>query len=187
MINPDLLEDLIELVDDTGHRKGTIGRPGAHRAPGKRHRGFSVFLFDAEGRLLLQRRAAGRLHSSGVWSNTCSGHPRPGEAPGTAARRQALLELGVTPHDLAQADTVIYRLTDPESGVVEHEYSHVLLGRVAEPPTPNPAYVANAITVTATELRQMLGREPFSMWFKAVANVAMTAAPELLSVFAGGA
>jgi isopentenyl-diphosphate delta-isomerase len=178
MINPDLLEDLIELVDDTGHRTGTIGRPDAHRAPGKRHRAFSVFLFDPAGRLLLQRRAPGWPHSPSLWSNTCSGHPRPGEAPDKAARRQVIQELGVIPRDLAQADTITYRLTDPRSGLVEHEYNHVFVGRVVDPPSPDPAYVADATMVTAAELRQMLDRAPFSMWFQTVAHVAMTAAPE---------
>ena len=187
MINPDLLEDLVELVDGTGHRTGTISRIDAHRAPGKRHRAFSAFLFDPDGRLLLQRRAAGWPHSPGMWSNTCTGHPRPGEAPEKAVRRQVTHELGVTPHDLAQADAIAYRLTDPMSGLVEHEYNHVFVGRVLDLPLPDPSHVADATMVTAAELRRMLDRAPFSMWFETVAYVAMTAAPDLLPAFAGGA
>jgi hypothetical protein len=34
----------------------------------------------------LQRRAEGKYHSAGLWSNTCCGHPRPGESIGPAAR-----------------------------------------------------------------------------------------------------
>jgi isopentenyl-diphosphate delta-isomerase len=180
MINRDLPEDLIELVDGAGGHVGTIGRLEAHRPPGKRHRAFSAFLFDQYGRLLLQRRAAGAQLCPGMWSNSCSGHPRPREAPGRAVRRQIATELGVMPQDLAQAGTIIYQLTDPMSGLVEHEYSHVFVGRVLDLPLPDPSWVADAAMVTATELRQMLDREPFSVWFETVAYVAMTAAPALL-------
>jgi isopentenyl-diphosphate delta-isomerase len=93
----------------------------------------------------------------------------------------------VIPHDLAQADTITYRLTDSMSGLVEHEYNHVFVGRVLDLPLPNPSYVADATMVTAAELRRMLDRASFSMWFETVAYVAMTAAPDLLPAFAAGA
>ena len=54
------------------------------------------------GRLLLQQRALGKYHSPGVWSNTCCGHPYPGEAPFAAAARRTFEELGVSPSLLAR-------------------------------------------------------------------------------------
>ena len=39
----------------------------------------SVFLFDAEGRLLLQQRAAGKVTFPSVWTNTCCSHPLYGQ------------------------------------------------------------------------------------------------------------
>jgi isopentenyl-diphosphate delta-isomerase len=74
---------MLELVDEDGTTIGTAEKLSAHVAPGRLHRAFSVFLFDEKGRLLLQRRALGKYHSPGVWSNTCCGHPYPG---GTAVR-----------------------------------------------------------------------------------------------------
>jgi isopentenyl-diphosphate delta-isomerase len=174
------MEELVELVDDIGRRTGGMGELAAHRAPGKKHRAFSVFLFDPQGRLLLQRRAAGKYHSPGMWSSSCCGHPRPGEAPEMAVRRRVTEELGVVPDDLALAGTITYRLTDPMSGLVEHEYNHVFVGHLLYSPLPDPAEVADIAMVTEAELDQMLEREPFSVWFKAVAHVAMTAAPALL-------
>jgi isopentenyl-diphosphate delta-isomerase len=180
MINTNLLEDPVELVDDAGRRTGTMGELAAHRAPGERHRAFSVFLFDLEGRLLLQRRAPTKHHSPGRWSNSCTGHPRPGETPEEAARRRVAAELGVTPHHLAQAGTINYRLTEPMSGLVEHEHNHVFVGHVIGLPLPDPDDVADIAMVTAEELLGMLERESFSAWFEIVSYVAMTAAPSLL-------
>ena len=39
------------------------------------HRAFSVMLFDAEGKLLLQQRAASKITFPKVWTNTCCSHP----------------------------------------------------------------------------------------------------------------
>lgn len=182
-----LLEELVELVDDVGRRTGTMGELAAHRSPGKRHRAFSAFLFDPDGRLLLQRRAAGQHRSPGLWSNSCGGHPRPGEAPVQAAKRRITDELLVLPDALAQLGTITYRLTDPMSGLTEHEYNHVFVGYVLGPPLPDPEEVADIAMVTAAELRQMLGRELFSARFEAVAQVALTGASALLPGLAAGA
>ena len=108
MIHAALADDheLVELVNITGRRVGISGKMAAHRAPGLRHRAFSVFLFDVEGRLLLQRHAADNYHSPGVWSNSCCGHPRPREAPLLAAGRRIAEELGVQPQALEEAGTL---------------------------------------------------------------------------------
>jgi isopentenyl-diphosphate Delta-isomerase len=174
------MEELVELVDAAGRGIGTMGKLVAHRAPGKRHRAFSAFLFDPEGRLLLQRRAAGKFHSPGMWSSSCTDHPRPGETVEEAVGRMVGVELGLVPHDLAQAGTLNYQLTDPMSGLVEHEYSHIFVGRVMDVPLPDPAEVADIRMVTPVELQRMLAREPFAVWFETVAHVALTAGPAVL-------
>ena len=86
---------MLELVDEAGNTIGTAEKLSAHQAPGQLHRAFSVFLFDETGRLLLQQRALGKYHSPGVWSNTCCGHPYPGESPFAAAARRTYEELGL--------------------------------------------------------------------------------------------
>lgn len=48
----------VELVDDAGHAIGACPVSQAHQPPGLLHRAFSVLLFDATGRVLLQQRAA---------------------------------------------------------------------------------------------------------------------------------
>eukprot|EP00959_Pyramimonas_sp_CCMP1952_P004393 92219-Pyramimonas_sp.AAC.1 len=45
------------------------------------HRAFSVMLFDADGRMLLQQRAASKITFPSVWTNTCCSHPLHGMIP----------------------------------------------------------------------------------------------------------
>ena len=157
--------DLLELVDTTGRTVGVLDKLAAHTSPGHLHRAFSVFLFDDEGRLLLQRRALGKYHSPGVWSNTCCGHPFPGEAPADAAARRVQEELGIAPVGLAAVGTVRYALPDPKSGLIEREYNHVFVGRFRDEPQPDPDEVVEWVRVAPEQLRDMRDRLEFSVWF----------------------
>ena len=48
---------------------------GTNGEPPLLHRAFSVFLFDAEGRLLLQKRSPEKITYPSFWANTCCSHP----------------------------------------------------------------------------------------------------------------
>ncbi|MBV1948648.1 MULTISPECIES: isopentenyl-diphosphate Delta-isomerase [Streptomyces] len=176
---------LLELVDENGVTIGTAEKLAAHQPPGQLHRAFSVFLFDERGRLLLQQRALGKYHSPGVWSNTCCGHPYPGEAPFAAAARRTAEELGVSPSLMAQAGTVRYNHPDPASGLVEQEYNHLFVGLVQQKPAPDPEEVGATAFVTAAELAERHAREPFSAWFMTVLDAARPAIKELTGSSAG--
>ncbi|OEJ93518.1 isopentenyl-diphosphate Delta-isomerase [Streptomyces thermolilacinus] len=176
---------MLELVDENGTTIGTAEKLSAHQAPGRLHRAFSVFLFDEEGRLLLQRRALGKYHSPGVWSNTCCGHPYPGEAPFTAAARRVSEELGVSPSLMAEAGTVRYNHPDPVSGLVEQEYNHLFVGMVQAPLRPDPQEVEETAFVTARELAERHASVPFSAWFMTVLDAARPAIRELTGATGG--
>ncbi|MFU2342716.1 isopentenyl-diphosphate Delta-isomerase [Streptomyces albidoflavus] len=170
---------LLELVDEDGNTIGTAEKLSAHQAPGRLHRAFSVFLFDERGRLLLQQRALGKYHSPGVWSNTCCGHPYPGEAPFAAAARRTFEELGVSPALLGEAGTVRYNHPDPASGLVEQEYNHLFVGLVRDPLRPDPEEVGDTVFVTPAELAERHEAAPFSAWFMTVLDAARPAIREL--------
>ncbi|MFF5389384.1 isopentenyl-diphosphate Delta-isomerase [Streptomyces sp. NPDC013012] len=170
---------MLELVDEDGRTIGTAEKLAAHRAPGQLHRAFSVFLFDESGRLLLQRRALGKYHSPGVWSNTCCGHPYPGEAPFAAAARRTFEELGVSPSLLAEAGTVRYNHPDPASGLVEQEFNHLFVGLVQAEPRPDPEEIDDTVFVTPAELSERHAAAPFSAWFMTVLDAARPAVREL--------
>jgi len=185
---PDLApapEILLELVDPSGTTVGVTDKTSAHRAPGHLHRAFSVFLLDPDGRMLLQRRALTKYHSPGVWSNTCCGHPYPGEAPVDAAARRLREELGVTipARQLTAAGPVLYRHADPRTGLVEHEYTHVFVavfvaGRDGAVDL-NPAEVDDVAFVHPDGLVALRGTGTLSVWFEDVLRGARPALGDL--------
>ncbi|MFH0522063.1 isopentenyl-diphosphate Delta-isomerase [Streptomyces sp. M41] len=174
---------LLELVDDDGRTIGVAEKLSAHQAPGRLHRAFSVFLFDSDGRMLLQQRAHTKYHSPGVWSNTCCGHPYPDEPPHVAAARRVREELGLENLSLEAAGTVTYEHPDDISGLVEKEYNHLFVGVVDEKPEPDPAEVGDFRYVNRAELDDLRGQEPFSAWFMTVLNAAT---PGMVRVAPGG-
>lgn len=170
--------DVIELVDRRGRSAGTLERLVAHQPPGRLHRAISVFLLDGEGALIVQRRAAGKYHSAGLWSNTCCGHPAPGETPGDTAARRLADELGLRldPVELTPAGTVVYEVEDPVSGLVECEYNHLFVGRTAKPIRPNGAEVAEVRSIPLADLTvPAMSMDGFTAWFPIVLEAAIPA------------
>ena len=51
-----------------------------------------MFLFDAEGRLLLQQRAAGKVTFPSVWTNTCCSHQLYGQSPDEVDTKPHILD-----------------------------------------------------------------------------------------------
>lgn len=129
------MEDHVILVNRNDDELGSAGKMAAH-VRGDLHRAVSIFLFDARGRLLLQRRAAHKYHSAGLWSNTCCSHPRPNEESGHAARRRLREEMGID-CQLTKVFSFIYR-AKLDNGLIEHEYDHVFFGNYDGSPVLNP-------------------------------------------------
>lgn len=162
-------EPEVILVDAGGREVGRMGKRAAHEGGGKLHRAFSVFLFDGEGRWLLQRRAEGKYHFPGLWSNACCSHPAPGEGVMAAAVRRVGEELG-TRGVLREAFQFTYRARSEATGLTEYEYDHVLVGGYCGEVRPDPGEVS-AIRLVGTEaLRAELVGHPerFTPWFRLI-------------------
>jgi isopentenyl-diphosphate delta-isomerase len=157
--------ELVVLVDDQDRDLGTEEKMAAHRS-GRLHRAFSVFVTDAEGRLLLQRRAATKYHSAGLWSNTCCGHPRPDEGVLAAAHRRLNEEMGFD-CPLQERYSFVYR-TELGGGLTEHELDHVVSGTFSGNPRPDPREVAEWRAVPVDDLFEDLARDPkrYSAWLR---------------------
>jgi isopentenyl-diphosphate delta-isomerase len=122
------------LVDEDDKVIG-VGEKIETHLIGALHRAFSVFIFNSVGQLLLQRRSSTKYHSQGLWSNTCCGHPRPGESTKEASRRRLREEMGFD-CEVREVFEFIYH-AKLNNGLYEHEYDHVMVGRFDGNPTPN--------------------------------------------------
>lgn len=171
----------VVLVDENDRPTGTADKLRAHHA-GWLHRALSVFVFDGEGRLLLQQRSRGKYHSGGLWSNTCCSHPYPDEPPATAARRRLREEMGFV-CDVAPILHFTYRAPVGE-GLTEHEYDHVFAGRVEEVAIhPDPTEVSDWTWVPLSLLRADLESNPaqYTVWFRRLFASVIADVPYTLS------
>jgi isopentenyl-diphosphate delta-isomerase len=163
----------VVLIDEADEEVGEGEKLAVHRA-GALHRAFSVFAFNAAGELLLQRRALGKYHSGGLWTNTACGHPRPGEATADAARRRLREEMGLDCGDLRPAGVLRYRaeLLD----LVENELDHLFVTEVSDEPRPDPDEVVEWRFVAVGELGEWIAarREDFTAWFPPAWEIAAT-------------
>jgi isopentenyl-diphosphate delta-isomerase len=93
-----------------------------------------VFVINDRHELLLQQRSASKYHSGSLWSNTCCGHPRPGERVARAAKRRLREEMGFV-CQLHHIGAIQYSL-DVGNGLVEREYLHLFVGQWNGEPVP---------------------------------------------------
>lgn len=160
-----MVEEVI-LVDEADREIGFAEKLAAHREGGRLHRAFSIVLFNGRGQMLLQRRARGKYHFGGLWTNACCGHPRRGESVAEAARRRLREELGVVA-ELREAFSFVYTASDGSSGLTEREFDHVLVGAFGGEPRPDPDEVDAVCWVDCGELERDVERRPerYTPWF----------------------
>lgn len=156
--------DEVVLVDAAGTPVGTAPRASVHDATTPLHLAFSCYVTDGEGQVLLTRRALDKRTWPGVWTNSCCGHPRPGEDFEDAVRRRLVDELGLEVGDLGCVlPDFAYRATDA-SGLVENEVCPVFVAQ-AHPDAqvlPNSSEVMEWRWVSWASLAKAVDATPFA-------------------------
>lgn len=128
----------VVLVDEDDKQLGTMDKILVHEK-GLLHRAFSVFVFNSENKLLMQRRSSGKYHSGGLWTNTCCSHPGAGADVKSAAQERLVAEMGFS-CELKPLYNFVYR-AEMNNGLIEHEYDHVFTGTFNGEPNINPEEV----------------------------------------------
>ncbi len=160
-------KELVVLVDENDNEIGVEEKINAHRK-GLLHRAFSIFVFNSKNELLLQKRAADKYHSGGLWSNTCCSHPRPGENLKDAAHRRLQEEMGFD-CSLREVFSFLYKKSF-DNGLTEHELDHVFFGKFDGIPKINNQEVDDYKLINFSDLRKDVKNNPsqYSFWFRLV-------------------
>ncbi|WP_025674813.1 isopentenyl-diphosphate Delta-isomerase [Salinivibrio socompensis] len=164
----------VVLVSPSGEPQGIAEKLEAHQQ-GWLHMAFSVMLFrcnaSGEREYLLQRRAAEKYHSGGLWTNTCCSHPKKDEPVAAAAKRRLYEELGIArPLDFTMGPWFEYR-AELGNGLVEHELDQVIACEVNRVDMIlNPDEVEDCRWWSESEIKQAVADTPeqFTAWFEQV-------------------
>ena len=155
----------IILVNEQDEPTGIMEKIEVHKKA-LLHRAFSIFIFNDKGDMLLQKRAAGKYHSAGLWTNACCSHPQPDESTMEAATKRLQEEMGFTTV-LEKAFDFIYKVNF-DNGLTEHEFDHVFIGRYNEKISPDPKEVSDYCykSVQAVKDSMMSHPQQYTEWFK---------------------
>jgi isopentenyl-diphosphate delta-isomerase len=152
------------LVNEQDDQVGVMEKMAAHQQA-LLHRAFSVFIFNKDGQMLLQKRADSKYHSPGLWTNACCSHPAPGETTDAAAKRRLQEELGFIT-DLKKAFHFTYKAAF-DNGLTEYEFDHVYTGVYDGPILPDPQEASEVLFLTMDEIEHDLKAIPeqYTVWF----------------------
>lgn len=152
------------LVNEQDQPIGTMEKIEAHEKA-LLHRAFSVFIFNDEGALMLQQRAADKYHSPLLWTNTCCSHQKVGETNIEAGKRRLQEEMGFTA-ELKDVCSFIYKAPF-DNGLTEHEYDHVLTGIYNDEPNLNPEEANAYKWMPLEEVKKDIDKNPeiYTAWF----------------------
>lgn len=146
------------------------------------HRAFSIFIFDPnKNHMLLQRRAFGKYHSGGLWSNACCSHPRKNEDIKATVIHRIEEELGISAEHiniqlLRELDK--FKYYKKFGKYAEHEIDHVFLLQIESDKlhlSPNVKEISEIKWIEIPELINWLEESPndFTAWFSKAFNIVL--------------
>lgn len=156
--------EYVVLVNEQDEAIGKMEKQLAH-VKGVLHRAFSIFIFNSEKQLLLQKRASSKYHCGGLWTNTCCSHPRENESPLEAANRRLFEEMGMT-CNLEHIFSFVYKASF-DNGLTEHEFDHVFFGESNQEPSLNTDEAEDFRYISFENLQKEIAENPaqFTPWF----------------------
>ena len=158
-------KEKVILVDENDTQVGLMPKLEAHQK-GLLHRAFSVFIFNSNHQLLLQKRAVSKYHSGGLWTNTCCSHPREGEETINAANRRLIEEMGIKTN-LRKVFDFIYK-AELDNELTENEFDHVFYGIYNQDPIINTEEADDFKWVDLETLNNdiTVNGQNYTVWFK---------------------
>jgi isopentenyl-diphosphate delta-isomerase len=166
---PNMDLNTVIRVNEHGDKIGIMEKLDAHKGNGFLHRAVSIFVFDSEQKLLMQKRAQDKYHSGGLWANTACSHVYDGEDTKGAARRCLSNEMGITNVFLSEIFSFVYK-ESVGNNLTEYEFDHVFVGLSDENPVANCSEVKDYKKGNLLEISNEIAMNPnaFAPWFKII-------------------
>ena len=159
----------ILLADNTLYDKLATHKEGL------KHFAFSVFLFNQDNNLLIQKRAKNKYHSGSLWSNTCCSHFRSLNEFNNRIRaiKQRLFdELGLSFDGILNEVCVFEYQSDVGSGLTENEIDYIYTGKIDnnDKYTLNKNEVEEIDFIELAELKKKIFTDPnkYTEWLKII-------------------
>ena len=162
-----MIKDFVVLVNENDEKIGLMPKMEAHEK-GLLHRAFSVFIFNRNKELMLQKRSLKKYHSPGLWTNTCCSHQRDGESNINAGMRRLKEEMGFS-SELREINSFIYKVKF-DNGLIEHEFDYILVGEYENDVEPNSQEVDDWKWIDLDEINDDIKTNPeeYTEWFKII-------------------
>lgn len=162
------IEEQVVLVDENNIELGLMPKMQAH-IEGHLHRAISVLIYNSDGEMLIQQRSASKYHWPNIWSNACCTHPRKDEDFMACALRRVKEELGLD-LILEEKFRFIYKATDEQTGLIEHEYDVVYTGIYDGDVPFNMDEVRDIKWIVMNDLKNDIYQNStkYSFWFKEI-------------------
>ena len=159
-------DEMLIVVDENDNIIDYKSKIECHQGDGILHRAFSLFIFNDQGQLILQKRSDQKLLWPLYWSNSCCSHPRKGEILETATHRRLEQELGLD-SDLIYLYIFQYQENFKQIGS-ENELCAVFIGKSNNPVEVNETEIAEWRYIDPDELTREVADQPenFTPWFK---------------------
>jgi isopentenyl-diphosphate delta-isomerase len=161
------MAEYIIAVDKDDKEIEPVEKMEAH-TKGILHRAFSIFVFNSNNQLLLQKRHSTKYHCAGLWTNTCCSHPAYGEELEAAIYRRLQEEMGFT-CELKEIFSFSYKV-EFENNLIENEYDHVFIGTFDGEVVPAENEVEAYKWVDISEVKADIEKNPdsYTFWFKSL-------------------
>ncbi|MCR9258393.1 MAG: NUDIX domain-containing protein [Pseudomonadaceae bacterium] len=156
--------ELFETFDEHGTPQGQVPRQIVH-SRGLWHKSAQVFVFNAQGELLLAQRAADKDLYADLWDYSVGEHLKPGETHLMAAYRGLLEELGIHAIHLEPLGGLRWVVQQGENfrdREIQQAYRGIYDGKLV----PDPAEVQAIEYVALPELHKRVELNPrrFTPW-----------------------
>ena len=159
-------EELLICVDTDDNITGHATKEKCHKGQGLLHRAFSIYIFNDQKQLLLQKRSQEKLLWPLYWSNSVCSHPRKDESYLIATTRRLKEELGIET-ELKFLFKFHYTSVYKNIGT-ENELCSVYVGKTRQAIRPNSSEIAEWKYTDLKYLGLELQNSPesFTPWFK---------------------